>query len=137
MSLLDKASRPWALDEAAFLLCRFLLYCICRCLIFSHRQQITRTYLNKIFLSLLPERSHCQFPAKLPFQFFSLHFCIVHCPHSTTGARQFCLRFLSCLYTSVWASGFQAVVQRVSGCRKRRLPQFASIEFHGMSLGKA
>lgn len=54
MSLLHKATHPWALGKAAFLLCRFLLYCICRCLIFSHRQQIIRTYLNKFSWDFCP-----------------------------------------------------------------------------------
>lgn len=88
--LLDRASCSLDAGQSCFLLCRFLLYCICRCLIFSHRLQIIRTYLNKIFLTLLPECSHCLLPAKLPFQFLPRRLCRVHCPDSTTGAWQCC-----------------------------------------------
>lgn len=103
MSLLHKATHPWALDEAAFLLCRFLLYCICRCLTFSHRQQIIRIYLNKfswvfclnvLTVSSQPNCLSSSFPC------ISAYFIALIPP------LEFCLMSLSCLCTSLWASGF-------------------------------
>lgn len=110
---LDRASCSLDAGQSCFLLCRFLLYCICRCLIFSHRLQIIRTYLNKIFLTLLPECSHCLLPAKLPFQFFPRRLCRVHCSDSTSGAWQCWSVPFPWLCASVQAGGTQVVTQGV------------------------
>lgn len=68
---LGRASCSLDAGQSCFLLCRFLLYCICRCLIFSHRLQIIRTYLNKIFLTLLPECLSLSAPSQTAFPVLS------------------------------------------------------------------